>query len=253
MMDIPIAFKKRTSYENFVAECPWCGEESTFNRASDLGTFEPIAGQDVSCLNTNCGKLFRITGDSVNNPHEMLIFDCYELIKRKHYMNSILTLAQAYEIFFNLYFRVELLYKPYVADRGHDLGELNRLSEMLHDKIAKHTFERMRAMFLRLVMSGSSPRNLLEAKNTIANLPDRPNVPKDLDIESISDTTLVPLLIAVKTTNINTLRNSIVHKQAYRPTREEVEKAFKETRSILFPLTYYLQLYDDINWYRKEL
>jgi hypothetical protein len=36
MTDMPIARKKRTSYENFVAECPSCGVESIFNRASDL-------------------------------------------------------------------------------------------------------------------------------------------------------------------------------------------------------------------------
>ena len=93
MSDIPIASKKRTSYENFVAECPWCSRENIFNRVSDLRTFEPVAGRDVSCQSADCGRPFRIVGDSVNSPHEMLILDCYELIERKHYMNCILNLA----------------------------------------------------------------------------------------------------------------------------------------------------------------
>jgi len=252
MNNIPIAIKKRTSYENFAAECPWCGKESIFNRASDLCTLEPIAGRDVSCQSSDCGKPFRIVGDSVNNRHEMLIFDCYELIERKHYMNSILSLALACEVFFSLYFRVELLYKPFAADRDQDLAELNRISKELHDKIKKHTFARMRALFLECVVTGHPPKDLVEAKAKVAALPDKPKDPKDADIESVADTTLVPLLKALKASDINTLRNNVVHKQAYRPTREEVAAALNETRSILFPLTSHLQLYDDVNWYMRK-
>jgi hypothetical protein len=58
---------------------------------------------------------------------------------------------------------------------------------------------------------------------------------------------------ALKTTGINTLRNRIVHKQAYRPTREEAQLALEETGSLLFPLSHHLELYDDINWYMSKL
>jgi hypothetical protein len=251
MNNIPNARNKRTSYENFVAECPWCGKECIFNRASDLCTFEPITGRDVSCQSVDCGKLFRIGGDSANNPHEMLIFDCYELIGRKHYMNSILSLAQAYEVFFNLYFRVELLYKPYFADDDHELSELNRISKVLTDKIKDHTFTRMRALFLQFIVARKSPKNLAESETLAAGFPDRPGDPSDAAIESLGDTTLVMLLKKLKATTIHMRRNDIVHKQAYRPTREDVELALEETRSILFPLTHRLQLYDDINWYMR--
>ena len=100
---IPIAKNKRPSYENFVADCPLCGHECIFNRASDLHTFEPIGGLNVTCLNGLCAKTFRLVSDSVNERHEMLIYDCYELLERKHYMNCILSLAQAYEVFFSLF------------------------------------------------------------------------------------------------------------------------------------------------------
>lgn len=246
---IAIARKKRTSYENYVAECPWCGADSIFNRASDLLTFEPIAGRDVSCLSVDCGKPFRIVGDSVNNPHEMLIYDCYELIERKHYMNCILSLAQAYEVFFSLFFRVELLYKPFGADPNLDLPEMNRLGEELQKKT--NTFAPMRALFLQHMVTGRSPKNLAESADMIKALPDRPGDPKDATIESLSDAKLVPLLMALKATGINTLRNRIVHKQAYRPTREEAESALKDTENILFSLQGHLQLYDDINWYMR--
>ena len=98
-------------------------------------------------------------------------------------------------------------------------------------------------------VNGPSSKDLADAAAVIAGLPDNPGDPKDTAIESLGDAKLVPLLKALKATSINTLRNRVVHKQAYRPTREEVEAALQETRSILFPLTSHLQLYDEINWY----
>jgi hypothetical protein len=249
MSDIATAKNGRTSYENFVADCPSCAKESIFNRASDLHTFEPIAGRDVSCQSGDCRKPFRIVGDSVNNAHEMLIFDCYELIERKHYMNCILSLAQAYEVFFSLFFRVELLYKPFGSDPDQELADLNHLSKELQKKIEEHTFARMRALFLSHIVAGYSPKNLAEAHSVVSALPNRPRDPKDAAIESLSDAELVSLLKALKVVSIHTLRNQVVHKRAYRPTREQVDAALEETRSILFPLTSRLRLYDEINWY----
>ncbi len=103
MSTVPCAQKKQTSYENFVAECPWCGQESIFNRATDLKDLTPIAFRTVSCLRQECGKPFNINDDSVNSAHEMLIFDCHGLLQLKHYMNCILTLAQAHEAFLYLF------------------------------------------------------------------------------------------------------------------------------------------------------
>lgn len=251
MSDIPIAKNRSTSYENVVAVCPSCGENSIFNRASDLHTFEPIAGRNVACLRADCRKPFRIVSDSVNGAHEMLIFDCYELIERKHYMNCILSLAQAYEVFFSLFFRVELLYRPFGSDPDQKIADLNRLSEALQKKIEKHTFAPMRALFLSHIVAGPLPKTLAEASGLVGALPNRPGDPKDAAIESLGDAKLASLLKALKGTNIHTQRNQIVHKRAYRPTRVEVDAALEETRSILFPLTSRLQLYDEINWYMK--
>jgi hypothetical protein len=103
MATTPYARSHRASYENFTAECPWCGQESIFNRATDLEDLRPIAFRTVSCLNLRCGELFNINGDSVNSRHEMLIFDCHDLLEQKHYMNCILILAQAHEVFFSLF------------------------------------------------------------------------------------------------------------------------------------------------------
>ena len=83
----------------------------------------------------------------------------------------------------------------------------------------------------------------------IKELHDPPEDPKDANIQSLSNARLVPHLMALKAIEINTLRNRIVHKQAYRPTRERAESALKDTENILFSLQGHLQLHDDINWY----
>jgi hypothetical protein len=166
-------------------------------------------------------------------------------------MNCILSLAQAYEVFFSLFFRVELLYKPFGSDPDQEIEDLNHLSEELQKKIEKHTFAPMRALFLSHIVAGHSPKTLAEASGLVSALPNRPGDPKDAAIESLGDAKLVSLLKALKGTNIHTQRNQIVHKRAYRPTRVEVDAALEETRSILFPLTSRLQLYDEINWYMK--
>jgi hypothetical protein len=248
---MPYAEIKRTSYENFVAQCPWCGQESIFNRATDLKDLSPIAYRTVLCLNPACAKPFSISGDSVNSAHEMLIFDCYELLQLKHYMNCILTLAQAYEVFFSLFLRVELLYKPFARDIGKDINHLNRLEEQFSEKVKRHTFPRMRALFLRQLIAGPCPANLVKAEAAIAGLQDRPRCPNDAELEALGDKQLLALLKAVKSTSIDTLRNRVVHKQAYRPTREEAEAVLEEARSLLFPLTRRLGLYDD-NWYMRR-
>ena len=248
---IPVVKGKRTTYENFVVDCPECGMEIVFNRASDLGTFEPIAGRDVSCPETACRKPFRIVGDSINEAYELFLYDTQELRDQKRYMTCILNIAQAYEVFFGLFFRVELLYRPFGSESGRDLFELNRLAQELHTMIKDHAFGRMRSLFLSHLVKGRSPGSLADARTVIAQLPCRPSDPPDADIDAFSDTRLVPLLKAIKATKIATLRNNVVHKRAYRPTLEEVDDSLETAGSTLLPLGSRLDLHDEINWYLR--
>jgi hypothetical protein len=107
----------------------------------------------------------------------------------------------------------------------------------------------MRALFRRQLVSGVSPKSFGGAEAVIAAVEDRPKEPADTELESLPDKQLVALLKAVKETTINRLRNQVVHKRAYRPTRDEAEAALQESRAVLFPLSQRLRLYDDINWY----
>ena len=245
---LPPSRAKHAGYENVVSECPWCRCECIFNRASDLRTFEPIFGRDVSCM--GCDKLFRLISDSVNERHEQLLFDCDELLERKQYMNCIISVTQSYEMFFGLYLRVAFLYRPFSSDwNAASLNHMNQVSEQLRKKVRKCAFWDMRAIFLRQVTAPSPPVNLVEAAEIIKTLDCKSPCPKEGDLRAVSDTKVANLLINLKKTTVNTLRNKVVHKIAYRPTRAKAENAVEEARSILLPLTNCLDLHDDVHWY----
>ena len=240
---------KSSGYENIVVTCPLCSHELVLNRATDLGTFEAISGTDVCCQ--ECGRGFWINGDSVNERHEAIVFDCHDLLRTKRYMNCILNVCQAYEMFFSLYLRVNILYMPFgndVGRKGDALDRFNQLYKHFSNETQKFGFSKMRSAFLRLAVEMDRPHDLDCSRKYIDAL-SKCNLPKNSEIESLPDKNVAALLIRVKQTRINELRNHVVHKRAYRPRREETEDAVAEARDVLFPLTFRLNLHDDLNWY----
>ncbi len=248
MPDIPYATETETSYENFVAICPICGFRNIFNRVSDLKEVEPIAFKQVAC--EDCGKPFNINNDSINAAYEMLVYDCYNLMKEKHYCYCILNLAQAYEVFFSHYLRVELLYKPYWRSEDRNLDQLNRVSNLLFETIKNYTFAPLRSICINWVLSSRTVATLDESESLLNELNDLVGEPPDEKIADLKDKPLSELLLSLKKTKIGELRNQVVHKIAYRPTVEKVEASLEETRSILFPLASHLKVQaEDINSY----
>ena len=248
---IPAVRISYANYENVTADCPSCGYKCIFNRASDIGAFEPIWGNDIQCLREICQKPFRIVGDTANERHEMLIFDCHQLCENKQYMYCILNLTMAYEMFFSLFLRVRLLYEPFVADpnpkRSENLDRVNILSRKLDCKTRRWAFDSMRKIFLSEVTGQQSVPDLDRSEARIVSL--NPQSTPDCKIRDLSDTRIIPLLIRLKRTDINKIRNAVVHKQGFRPSRMEAEKYLGETRAILFNLTRHLNLHDDINYW----
>ena len=168
MNEVPEGKNMEGTYERFIASCPWCGRRNVFNRASDLGDFEPIDHKDVSCLFPDCSKPFFLTGDTINPAYEMVIYDCYELIEQKYYAYCILNLCQSFELFFSQYLRVELVYRPFasgVRDERLDLDirHFNDLRNLLYARLRGLTFEPMRNLFFCLVLRGPGPGSLEEA------------------------------------------------------------------------------------------
>lgn len=256
MPEIPYATEKRSTYENFIARCPRCGFENIFNRASDLKYFRPIDFKIVTCLSTDCRQPFAINGDSIGPAFEMLVFDCYELLERKHYAYCVLILAQAFEVFFSQYLRVELLYRPFALEEDPDIKRLNHLAGRLYKKVERLSYCGMRNLFFRHVLKRTHPKSLREAE-AVVDARDfglglsRP--PDEDELQNVGNQELSAVLTELLSCEVHKLRNRVAHKMAYRPPLGKVNAALEQTRRILFPLARILEVRrDDINWYVRS-
>lgn len=221
-------------YENFKALCPYCNHWNIFNRVSDLKTVEPIWTKNVTCQ--FCNKEFHIGYDQVGTNYNKLIFQCPELIKQKEYMTTIIILCIAYEMFFQT-----VLYH-YLVDR-FSLQDKKILTELLDNSIAKFTFNKLYNEFIKIVIFVNNKKNISVAcaKCYIENIDG--NSVKDLKtkLQLIKNKELKKSLLILfdlnnKQKSINYIRNKVVHKNGYRPTKEEVEKEYKIGRELILKL-----------------
>lgn len=236
------------TYENVRATCPGCSRRNIFNRVTDLNTTDAISGLDVCCL--FCATPFRITNDRINVPHEALLFDCADLLADKRYMQCVLSTAQSYEMFFSQYFRVQGLYRPHALLQEPDPRRLEALASKLYEFLKRMTFVPMRSLFLDSVSTGFSPKTLTETKRWLDALPTGryPEPPKAI-LGNVSDSGLRALLVTLYDTNVATIRNNVVHKDAYRPTQAEAAQLLQEAKDVLFRLTSVLKLGGSASWY----
>jgi len=240
---------KESNYENIDVICPHCNQEIRYNRASDLKEVKPISGKNVNCLRPECGQQFRIVGDLANPAFEMLIYDCYKLREEKRYCNCILNFTQAFEIFFSNFLKANLLFKPFAQDR--DITKLNEVAKLLYDTTKEYTYKPLRNLFFNRVLTAQELTSLNEAIPIIQNFTTlRRTPPTDEAINLYPDSKIKEILKRLKSSEIAEIRNKVVHKSAYRPTLEEVESAFKETKDILYSLGHLLHVrYDNVHWY----
>ena len=169
-------------------------------------------------------------------------------------MSCVLNVCQAYEMFFGLYLRVTLIYVPFGSERGMrscSLPKLNHLFRKLSSVTEMFAFGPMRRVFLNLAIDPNRPFSLNESEALMDALP-KDTCPEEAELENRSDKQTSELLIRIRQTEIHKLRNKIVHKQGYRPKRDEAERALREARSVLFPLTTRFDLHDNINWYLRS-
>lgn len=136
----------------------------------------------------------------------------------------------------------------------NEINELNKILNFLYDAIKNYPYLKIRNIFINTVLSNQSNNSLEESNTFIENIKNLTTEPKKDLIKNISDKKLKSLLIELKNSKIHELRNKVVHKDAYRPTLEEVEKAINKTREIVLGLSARLDAkYDDINWYLSRV
>jgi len=253
MADDLRAVTNAATYENVIAECPSCGSTNIFNRVSDLHTLRPIDFREVKCQ--RCNQPFSIGGDCINAAHEMLLFECHEFIQGKRYMQCVLTAAQAYEVFFSHFMYVQLLFRAFAKDESRDLTRLNTLIRLLYQRMKGLTFEPMRRLVLRMIVDGVAPPSLVAAEPVILAIPGAATGIRPVtraEIDQMNDWRLKALLVKLLRADVNTLRNRVIHKDAYRPKEAEAKRVYREAREVLFGLTGRLQLGFDFEWYVNQ-
>ena len=250
---LPKAILKNPTYENFWAQCPTCKRWNTFNRASDIGSFQLVTNMAVKCEYPDCQQQFTIRGDWINPAWQMLILDCEDLKSHKYYSYCILNLAQAFEMFFALYLRVHFLYKPYARENPDTLDEFNKCSLLLYDTTRKYSYSKMRNIFLNLILSGTKYETLAKSTVGISQLCSITTEPSDDAIRALQESEMSNSLLKLKQCDVSNLRNDVVHKRGYRPTLTEVETALDETSTILNKLNRLLgQPTDEIHFYSES-
>lgn len=233
---------KRTDYENFVATCPHCGKENIFNRISDLNTIEPIAFKVVRCF--NCNEEFNIRSDNIGENYEYLINDCLELIKLKRYMYCVLNLGQACEAFFLYGVEIKLIWEPWksgIFDR--DIDVLNGYLEQLYDKTKSYTYSKMLNIFFDIFLNNktfNSRQDIDDYLNQIQNFAG--NNPTIQEIQNYPAGPKRDLMLDLKRLDIHEMRNKVVHKYVFRPSRQDVEGYLESVRRILIGLSHRLNL-----------
>jgi hypothetical protein len=245
------AIEKIPSYENYEVSCPHCKHWNIYNRVSDIKSIKLITDHIVVCQNDKCKKEFCIGGDFINPAWQMLILDCEMLKESKRYSYCILNLCQAFEMYFSFYPRVELIYKPFAIEQKHDFKHFNKLSHLLMDNIKDLTYSPLRSIIMNLIIKNGKYKNLSESEVDINNLKSYKKTPSDIVLTKIAEKELSNLLIELKENSIHYLRNQVVHKEGYRPTLEEVERA-EESSRILYKLDNYLGVLSQQSYYYEN-
>jgi hypothetical protein len=220
-------------YETITARCDECGSLSTFNRVDDIGDPGPYeSGLYVSC--TECGRPFWVYGDAIDPAYELLLFDAEEHMRAKHYILCVTSLAQAWEMFFATFVYSNHLYRPFHRNVRHpeDRERFERLAEQLADAIWNFTFYQLRNVLVNTVVEGLRPRTLDESEVAIARIKvdGFAQRPPKARVEALSDSSVRAVLLQLQDLRIGELRNRVVHEDAYRPRRWEVEECSDEIR-----------------------
>jgi hypothetical protein len=218
---------------------------NVYNRITDVGHVKPIDNHRVRCAMHACGATFDIIGDLVNAAHEMLLYDAQRFIIEKRYMQAVLSATTAFELFFAHFLQVELIFRPARRDGASADDEslwMNEVADLLRARTERHTFHRMRRLFLRTVVDQVRPATLAEARHYVASIPKQPDEVDPAEITAVTDDGLRNLLLQCRGASIADLRNAIVHKSAYRPTKQEAEEAVQQACEVVFPLTRYFDL-----------
>lgn len=232
------------NYETVSATCDHCQALCIFNRVDDFTDTMPISGRRVACW--QCSKDFWIKGDTINTPYQFLIDDARDHFRRKRYMPAIASLAQAWEVFFASCAVSTYVFRPFFAEASvdRDIDELNGLYQELFETIKSFTWFPLRNLVLNMLLTEPWPVTVAETRAQIKLLKSFGNAPSPKQIAAVAEGRRRETLEHLNELTIGTLRNRVVHKNAYRPTRAEVEPCLTSEISVLYRIKHRLGVGD---------
>lgn len=213
----------RAGYENIYFTCPHCKVENILNRVTDIGHTRPISGMESHC--ESCKAKVWLNGDKADHvKYKWFLFDLSKLKSEKDYRAYVLSLCQCLESFFvqallnKLVTRNPLFRNP---DGMVNIDQDNFVRKQLDEAWKAAGFEELRKTFNSEFKDCSTSFKPMGSVKII-----------DRRKESFK---------AIWTTDINKLRNKVVHSTAYRPTLEEIE-GYDDLESAIHWLGSYLDV-----------
>lgn len=143
-------------------------------------------------------------------------------------MLAVATLAQAWELFFAMFADAWFLYRPFFSSgkSAPDVARLNHLQKEMDDTLQHCTFAPLRNLVINTVACEKAPQTLDDAELAVKRIKSQGLCnDKPLSVMSFAgDPGTKDILQALLHLGIGKLRNDVLHHQAYRPLRVEVER-----------------------------
>ncbi|MEO8218926.1 MAG: hypothetical protein ABI718_17765 [Acidobacteriota bacterium] len=224
-----------SGYENLVGTCRECDTQIIVNRATDLRGTYPSSRVMFNC--PNCGRRLRQGGDIGNHPVDQIIYDAYEPMRNRRYMQVVGLTAQSVELALSMCVRQVILAKLPTPKRLRRTSPFLRVAAALDNALDTLTLGALRKVVANLAFQ-ESPTSIPEALTAIKGLDKlRRKLPTQAEIATLPDAELqeaVGSLVGMP--NYVKLRNKVVH-EALRPTQAQAEWCLenipKLTRALL--------------------
>jgi hypothetical protein len=223
-----------SGYENLVGTCRLCDAQVIVNRATDLRGTYPSSRVIFRC--PNCRRRLRPGGDIANHPVDQFIYDAYEPMRNRRYMQVVLLTAQSLELTLAMCVRHVILSQLPKPKRLRKTSPILKVTVALDAALDKLTLGALRRVVANIAFK-ANPTSIVDALTAITGLNKlRDRLPTEADIATLTDTNLrevVGRLVVIP--NFVTLRNKVVH-QALRPTQKQAKWCLENIPKLTRPL-----------------
>ena len=141
-------------------------------------------------------------------------------------------------MFFSTFAASNFVYRPFFATSRleRDPMSFNRLHAQLYEATRKFTFAPLRNLLINTVVTQLHPTTLQESKVAIKKIETESlgRNPKNKTIEEFPNSEVRDILVGLQRLRVGELRNKVVHQQAYRPRRVEVEECLQGEIAFLY-------------------